>query len=116
MDIFEQIADEATISVAVLTNQDLSEIRLLNLSPVGCGGPEKIFQLFEIWRPEGFQWLGVVGAVRGQIRHAFTCELNALCLDTITRAFREHCVSLVPAKGDSLEFLERLYALQDPRS
>jgi hypothetical protein len=113
-DQFGQIAFESQIAAAILGNATTREFVLIDLSGPT---PDSLHSL----RNRGLDFVGVAGFdVNGVLQAAFAVELDDSAVDAIAEAWIEHLATrillyLQPPAGDSVQFLKRLYALEDTR-
>jgi hypothetical protein len=112
MELDEQIVLDAQISAAILGNLD-----------------KRIFVLVDLLAPEpipdclyghGFGYIGVTGVVNGVSRAAFAVEIDDAAVSAIAAHWVQYLAARImpymqPPAGDSVQFLERLHALQDTR-
>jgi hypothetical protein len=109
-DRFGQIAFESQIAAAILGNATTREFVLIDPSgPI----PDSLHN-------RGLGFIGVTGIVNGVPRTAFALELDDAALDAVAHAWVRYLAARImpymqPPADDPVQFLKRLYALEDPR-
>jgi hypothetical protein len=110
MDKFQQLAWEAhDVCVCVLGNPETLELHFVDLAREKASD-ERIQQL----REHNLQFLGVLGVVAGTPRCAFALPFDDVTVEYIAAKFALFVDGR--SKGDSVEWLTRLYQLRDNRS
>jgi hypothetical protein len=111
MKLDEQLISDAQISAFIVGNFDTREFLLVDTS---------------LWPPpdciygRGFVFVGTVGIVNGAPRAAFAVEIDDAAVSAIAAHWVQYLAARImpymqPPAGDSVQFLERLHALQDTR-
>jgi hypothetical protein len=109
-DRYSQIVLDAQIAAAVLGDPITREFVLIDPSgPI----PQSLHN-------RGLVFIGVTGIVNGLPRTAFALELDASALDAVAHAWVRYLAArimpyLQHPTDDTVQFLERLYALEDTR-
>jgi hypothetical protein len=111
VDKFTALADVAQFATVILGNQ-ANEFELVRLESVPLS-PEEATAL----QTRGMGFVGLLGLVDGKFRSALAVELDAATTAAIAQAFVESMVQHVRTrpKGDSVNWLEQLMRLPDPR-
>jgi hypothetical protein len=110
-DEFAQIVSDAQISAAILGNPAAREFVLVDLATGRI--PDCLYG-------RGLGFIGVTGIVNGVPRAAFAVELEDAAISAIAAEWTRYLVARImpyiqlPAE-ESMQFLERLYALEDTR-
>lgn len=110
-DRYAKLIADAQISAAVLGNFSTREFVLIDLAP----GP-----LPDCLCGRGLVLVGVTGIVNGAPRTALAVELDDAALSAIAMAWAQYLAARImpymrPPTDDAIQFLERLYALEDTR-
>ena len=108
----EQIVSDAQISAAILGNFSTRVFVLVDLLEPGPI-PDCLYGC-------GLGYIGVTGIVNGESRTAFAVEIDDAAVSAIARHWAQYLAARImpymqPPAGDSVQFLERLHALQDTR-
>ncbi|MGH9644352.1 MAG: hypothetical protein ACRD3Q_18270 [Terriglobales bacterium] len=112
---FEQIINDAQLSVAIVGNPEASRFALIDTA-----APPLQEQTRAALIQSDCRFLGVVGLVGGAPRVAFTEPLEGPIMEAISRAFlsfveKEINRRVIAQGGDSIAWLQRLYTLPDMR-
>jgi hypothetical protein len=113
-----QLTGESTIAVFILVGAHPGDAEFVPLRP----RPADAAMWAEIrsrWAGRELREAGVLGVVGGNVRCAFKEPLDEPCIAALAEAFVAYCETLAPGrigKGDEVEWLERLWALPDPRA
>ena len=111
MDATENITRNATSAAIVLTRGE--ELCLIELS----GKPDAVSQSMALLRA-GFTHQGFVGLVAGIVKTAPCSPLDCECMFAMGRAAKTFAMLFsapVDVEGDSVDWLTKLHALEDPR-
>jgi hypothetical protein len=116
MNHLEQLALDAEFAVYVIASPDASEIEFLSLKPRTATESE-IQSLAARWPGRDLRSSGVIGRLAdGRVQMALKMAFGNIELAALLCAFMDYCETAEPHRiGDSVDFCERLYALQDPR-
>jgi hypothetical protein len=109
----EQLASEASIAVYVMASPDAREIEFLSLTPMATD--EDRTALAARWHGRDLLPVGTIGRLADGRVWLNTRPLTAEAISTLLRSFALYCNANTDACGDSVEWCERLYALEDPR-
>jgi hypothetical protein len=121
MDKFDALVGDAQLCVAVLANQDVTDIELLPLKGVPYAG-YTVEGLKQQFAGRDLRFLGTVGLVNGVPHTALAEPLDTFRIAALFAAFATYCEvlqeeSLEQArKGDEVDWLRRLQSLEDPRT
>jgi hypothetical protein len=117
MNHLEQLALDAQLAVFVMANLDASEIEFLPLKPRTATDSERE-SLAARWPGRDLRAAGVIGHyANGHIAMALKVPFDNIMLASLLIAFKEYREALEAESLDcSVEWCERLYALQDPRT
>jgi hypothetical protein len=114
MDKFEQIITGAQFPTAIIGNRTLSEFELVDMD--GKLPLEQLKQLAD----RGFWYVGAIGLIQGTPRIALNGPLDPQTMTALAHAFTRRVADtlngLLQPKGDSVEWLGRLYQLPDTRT
>jgi hypothetical protein len=119
-DKFETLAMASGVTVAFLANVDMTDLEVLPVAPRGLG-VEKLNELAQLWAPRGLRFIGMAGLVDGKPRTALVEPLGERHILALAQAFLTYCETLLSGhieeqqKGDSVEWLRRLWSLPDTR-
>ena len=119
MNHMEQVATEAELAAYIMASPDANEIEFLNLKPMASDSDRE--NLAARWHGRGLKGVGVIGRLpNGRIRVALKVPFDHLQLAAFLLAFTRRCEALNAGEplcvNDSVEWLERLHRLEDPRS
>jgi hypothetical protein len=116
MNHLEQLALDAQLAVHVMSSPDASEIEFLPLKPRTATDSE-INSLAACWPGRNLRSIGVIGRLAdGRVQIALKAAFGNIELAALLYAFTGYCEAEPQRIGDSVEFCERLYALEDPRT
>lgn len=118
MKIDEQIISDSQISAFILGNFTTREFVLVDTA---------LWPVPDCLQGRGFVFVGTTGIVNGAPRTAFAVELDDASLSAIAMAWVQYLAARIiphlqplkplnPPAENSVQFLERLYALEDPRN
>ena len=118
-DKFTNLAMQAhdSLCLCILANPDVTDLELVNVR-VAWPLPEDTSREYEA-RQLGF--IGVMGVVDGLPRTALDIPLDPVRISALSAAFVKHCELLLSGafeaqgKGDSVDWLMRLFSLPDER-
>lgn len=112
-----QIIRESDVCVWVLLTPDNTQLEMIQLWPVYDAPPSR-----DEWLRRQLRPVAVLGLKGLQARSAFREPLEEHVIHKLSAAFIEYVRVLLggltqhsEVKGDSVQWLERLYALPDPR-
>ena len=116
LDKFERLAWDATYAVCILGNPESRDFELVDIGPKPLT-EERRRKMSE----RGLGFLGVLGIVGGVPRAALAVELDPVTQSALVQSFLQRIEDAIntvekAAKGDSAEFLQRLYKIPDNRS
>lgn len=114
-DVFQTLAMRSEISAAILANEDATDFELLPVAPRGISDDDAN-RLVQQWAGRGLSFIGVAGMIEGVPQTALDVPLDAVRIAALSAAFLRHCEQIERQKGDSVEWCERLYSLEDPRT
>ncbi len=113
MDKFEQLVAAAQFPVCILGNLR-SDFELVDLQSEPMSEDAK-----RDLSKRGMCFVGVIGLVEGVPRVALAEPLDAMTATALSQAFvqriEDKINGILAPKGDSVEFLDRLYMLPDTR-
>jgi hypothetical protein len=109
------LAADATLAVYVMASPDASEIEFLNLKPMVSDSERE--SLAARWPGRDLRGVGVIGRLAdGRINMALKVPFDHIQLAALLVAYTDYCEAAETQRNDdSVEWCERLYAVQDPR-
>jgi hypothetical protein len=119
LDKFELLASYGKFTVALMGNPQTSDFELVDLDDA-----EKIAQVKtdDAFVSRGLRFIGAFAILDGLPRTAFTEFLDDATIDTLAWSYAQHYRSRLEdtgqvqrPPGDSLQHLEALWSLHDPR-
>jgi hypothetical protein len=117
-DKFQRLAMESQMAVVILSDPTATDLEFVPVWPRAASDTH-LDALAASGRP--LEFLGVAGLVDGVTRTALAVPLDPTRIETVSLAFCRYCEGAlseaIEAKrmGDSLEFLGKLYRLEDTR-